>query len=277
MEGVIRTPRLPDHRATIALLNAMTVGRTAAQRPDVVLCGHVVTSPAALAAKRLFEIPVIQYVYGAELARRSLARRAMRGASATIAISSFTRERALALGAPAERLHVIAPGVDQPAAATGRGGDQDSGARESPIVITVARLSDRYKGFDVMIRALPLVRARVPAVRWVVVGAGQLRGELQTMAAANGVSDCVTFAGALDDQERDEWLERATVFAMPSRVLPGGRGGEGFGIVYLEAGTHGLPSIAGKLAGAPTPSSTGRPVSPSTPPITWRWRTRSRT
>jgi phosphatidylinositol alpha-1,6-mannosyltransferase len=90
----------------------------------------------------------------------------------------------------------------------------------------------------------------VPDARWVVVGEGSLRGELEAMAASLGVADCITFTGAVDDEARDEWLERADVFAMPSRLLPGGRGGEGFGIVYLEAGAHGLPCVAGNVGGS---------------------------
>jgi phosphatidylinositol alpha-1,6-mannosyltransferase len=101
-----------------------------------------------------------------------------------------------------------------------------------------------------MIRALSLVRVRVPGARWVVVGEGSLRGELDVMARASGVAGSITFAGALDDGARDEWLDRADVFAMPSRLMPGGLGGEGFGIVYLEAGAHGLPCVAGQLGGS---------------------------
>ncbi len=38
---------------------------------------------------------------------------------------------------------------------------------------------------------------------------------------------------------------------MPSRLVPGGLGGgEGFGIVYLEAGAHGLPCVAGNVGGS---------------------------
>ncbi len=101
-----------------------------------------------------------------------------------------------------------------------------------------------------MLEALPAIRARVPGVRWVVVGDGPLRAELEARAARLGIRDIVTFAGAVSDAERDAWLDRAHVFAMPSRLPPGGAGGEGFGIVYLEAGAHGLPVVAGAAAGA---------------------------
>jgi glycosyltransferase involved in cell wall biosynthesis len=52
------------------------------------------------------------------------------------------------------------------------------------------------------------------------------------------------------DERRDWWLRHADVLAMPSRLPGDGRAGEGFGIVYLEAGAHGTPVVAGNVAGA---------------------------
>jgi phosphatidylinositol alpha-1,6-mannosyltransferase len=119
-----------------------------------------------------------------------------------------------------------------------------------PTVITVARLESRYKGFDVMVRAIPLIQAQVPEVEWVVVGDGPLRGEVECLAAVHGVDGAARFVGHVSDDQRDGWLRRATVFAMPSRLPAGRPGGEGFGIVFLEAGTHGLPVVAGNVGGA---------------------------
>ena len=109
---------------------------------------------------------------------------------------------------------------------------------------------DRYKGFDVVMRAMPLVRAQVPGACWVVVGDGSLRSELQQTAARWGLSEYVSFLGAVDDDERDNLLRRASVFVMPSRVPAGRAAGEGFGIVYLEAGAAGLPVVAASEGGA---------------------------
>jgi phosphatidylinositol alpha-1,6-mannosyltransferase len=68
------------------------------------------------------------------------------------------------------------------------------------------------------------------------------------MAAGLGVGDAVVFAGSLSDADRDLWFERAHVFAMPSRLSASG--GEGFGIVYLEAGSHELAVVAGAAGGS---------------------------
>jgi phosphatidylinositol alpha-1,6-mannosyltransferase len=246
---VTRSPRLAGHRSEVAGLNVLTLGRAIASRPDAVLSGHIVTGPAALAVQALLGAPVIQYLYGDELRDRpGLCRLVTQHARASVAVSSHTRRLALALGASTDRVHVILPGVDPPLAPAPRPAPRKAGA--PPTIITVARLEDRYKGFDVTIRALPLVHARVPDARWVVVGDGSLRGELQAMAGSQGVADHVMFAGALDDEGRDAWLDRADVFVMPSRLMPGGLGGEGFGIVYLEAGAHGLPCVAGNVGGS---------------------------
>ena len=83
-----------------------------------------------------------------------------------------------------------------------------------------------------------------------VVGDGPLRPELEDLARHEGVDDAIEFVGAASNRERDEWYDRAHVFAMPSRLPEAGVGGEGFGIVYLEAGAHDLPSVAGNVAGA---------------------------
>ena len=100
-----------------------------------------------------------------------------------------------------------------------------------------------------LFRALPLVRSRVPNAHVHVVGDGVLRGRLESLANGLGMSDAVTFHGWVDDEERNEIMRRASVFAMLSRVDALGSG-EGFGIVYIEAGSLGLPVVAGRAAGA---------------------------
>jgi phosphatidylinositol alpha-1,6-mannosyltransferase len=102
----------------------------------------------------------------------------------------------------------------------------------------------------------------------VVIGDGPLHAELVELARTRGVSDMIVFTGPLSDDERDAWLDRAHVFVMPSRLPPRGRGGEGFGIVYLEAAAHSLPVVAGKVAGAVDAvddGNTGLLVDPTSP------------
>jgi phosphatidyl-myo-inositol dimannoside synthase len=238
---VVRVPRAPAHRARITALNLATIRHGRAFRPDVVISGHIVTSPGARAVGR----PWVQYLYAKEIGgRQALARRAIRGADAAIAISEHARRLALRL-VPGARLHVVPPGVELPAVPARRPrGDTRR------VILTVARLDDRYKGADTLIRALPLVRARVPGAQLAVVGDGALRPWLERLGQANGVADAVLFLGDVSDGERDGWFDRSAVFAMPSRLPAGGLGGEGFGIVYLEASARAVPVVAGNIGGA---------------------------
>jgi phosphatidylinositol alpha-1,6-mannosyltransferase len=238
---VVRVPRPPLHRARIAALNLAAIRHARDLRPDVVISGHIVTSPGARAVGR----PWVQYLYAKEIgARPALARRAIRGADAAIVISEHARRLAQRL-VPGAQLHVVPPGVELAAV-----GEPRRLAELRPIILTVARLEDRYKGVDTVIRALPLVRALVPGAQLAVVGNGPLRPWLERLARANRVAEAVRFPGEVSDLERDGWFDRAAVFAMPSRLPPGGQGGEGFGIVYLEASARGVPVVAGNVGGA---------------------------
>ena len=237
-------PRRGNRQASILTLNGRALGEARRYRPDIVLSAHIITSPGAVAIRHMLGIPMVQYFHAKEVgAKPALARFAATQADASIVVSRYTRELAARSGARAERLHRISPGVDLPDA-------QGRPADGPPTILTIARLEDRYKGHDVVMRALPLIRSRVPDVRWVIVGEGPLRSGLQRLARAQGVADSVNFTGPLPDDERDAWLAQAHVFTMPSRLPAGGFAGEGFGIVYLEANARGVPVVAGNVGGA---------------------------
>ncbi len=241
---VQRVGPVAGRRLAVAALNARALGEAVRFRPAAVLSGHIVTAPAAALIAAALRIPVVQYLYAAEVGSRPrLAAFAVRRADAVVAISAYTRELAVAHGAQPARVHRIPPGVDLPAPDTVQ-------PAERPTILTISRLSERYKGHDVMLRALPLIRARVPDVEWVVVGDGPLRPGLERTAAGQGLQCNVRFVGTVSDGDRDRWLRRAHVFAMPSRLPAGGSAGEGFGIVYLEAAAHELPVVAGNVGGA---------------------------
>jgi phosphatidylinositol alpha-1,6-mannosyltransferase len=240
-----RTPNTPaGGRRAMAQLALAATREAYRHRPDVVLSMHLRSSYCAPLLARAFGVPFVQYVHARELVQQPrLARFMLERAGATIAVSSYTARMALERGAPAKRLHTIPPGVDL----------QDIVSRPlegPPTLVTVARLDDEYKGHDVVLQAMRRVRAVVPDARWIVVGDGLLRSELEDKARLHGVADAVDFRGALTDAERDVALDSADVFVMASRIPPGGAGGEGFGMVFLEASARGLPVVAGRAGGA---------------------------
>jgi phosphatidylinositol alpha-1,6-mannosyltransferase len=243
---VRRVPAPPGPAAAgNVVLNAAAIATAVRIRPELLLNAHIVTSPAAALLAAATGAPLTQCYYAKEIGHRPrLAAFAARRADAIISISSYTSGLLHELGVPDDgRIRLISPGVDLPS-------DPRPERSERPTVLTIARLADRYKGHDVMVQAIAIAREQVPAIEWVVVGEGPLRGELEALARARGVADHVRWLGGVSDAERDRWLRRTDVLAMPSRLPGGGRAGEGYGIVYLEASAYGKPVVAGNVAGA---------------------------
>lgn len=239
-------------RRSIGRLTAAAAAEGVRRRPDVVLSMHLRSSYAAPLHGAVLGIPFVQYVHGRELSDLPrLARFLLPRAAATIAVSSYTAERALERGAPRERLRRIPPGVLLPAG-------NPRPRRGGRTFVTVARMDDPYKGHDVVLRALPLVRARIPDVRWLVVGDGRIRAQLERRAGDAGLGEAVSFLGVVGDDERDAVLDSADAFVLVSRVPPDGRGGEGFGIAFLEASARGLPVVGGRAGGAVDAVADGR-------------------
>ncbi len=146
----------------------------------------------------------------------------------------------------AKRVEVIPHGID--ATKSGRGSDRMA-ARAAlnlpdgiPVVGVVARL-DQRKGHDLLIRAAPLVRDRVGAVKLVMVGEGPEEEALRQLARQLGVSDMVIFAGHRTDAQR--LMNAFDIVAVPSRD-------EGFSLVILEAMTCEVPVVATRVGGIPS-------------------------
>jgi glycosyltransferase involved in cell wall biosynthesis len=107
--------------------------------------------------------------------------------------------------------------------------------RPEGIVGTVARLVEQ-KGLDTLVDAVPLVLARHPGVRFVVVGDGPLRADLERRAAGLPVE----LLGDRDDVPAQ--LARFDVFALPSRF-------EGLCLAVIEAQAAGVPVVATPVGG----------------------------
>jgi glycosyltransferase involved in cell wall biosynthesis len=114
------------------------------------------------------------------------------------------------------------------------------------IVLTVGRWvsSEKYKGADTLIEALPHVLKTAPDASIVLVGNGDDRPRLQKLAQDLGVSQRTHFLQGLSPEQLSACYANCNVFALPSR-------GEGFGLVILEAMAHAKPVIGGAHGGIP--------------------------
>lgn len=184
---------------------------------------------------------------------RQLLRRIARGNDVITYLGEYTRVRLDAALHGLTDLRRLAPGVDVDAYHPGVDGAPvraRHGLADRPVIVCVSRLVPR-KGQDMLIRALPLVRRRVPGAALLIVGGGPHRATLQRLAAECGVESHVVFTGSVPWDELPAHYAAGDVYAMPCRTRNRGLDVEGLGIVYLEASATGLPVIAGDSGGAP--------------------------
>lgn len=155
--------------------------------------------------------------------------------------------------AAAARMARLAPGVDVTEFHPGRDGAsvrEKLGLARRPVVVCVSRLVPR-KGQDMLIRTWPRVTAEVGDAALLLVGGGRYRAALERLAERLRVASSVVFAGSVPRSGLPGYYAAGDVFAMPCRTRRRGLDVEGFGIVYLEAASSGLPVIAGNSGGAP--------------------------
>ena len=103
------------------------------------------------------------------------------------------------------------------------------------------------KGQDLVIEALATLKKSTDDFVYLLVGDGEMKTVWQAHAEKFGVSDNVVFVGALDGEELVRYFHACDMYVHTPRVIY--YNFEGFGIVYLEAGACGKPSIAADAGG----------------------------
>jgi phosphatidylinositol alpha-1,6-mannosyltransferase len=169
-------------------------------------------------------------------------------------VSKYTRTRFAAAFGPMAGFEMLPSGVDTELFRPDEGARREIrkrlGLGDRPTVVCVSRLVPR-KGQDMLIKALPELRKRVPDVALLLVGGGPSRKRLTDMVSGLGVSGDVVITGSVPWQELPAHYNAGDVFAMPARTRGKGLDVEALGIVYLEASATGLPVVAGNSGGAP--------------------------
>jgi glycosyltransferase involved in cell wall biosynthesis len=248
---------------------------------DLIVCNHVATAQAAILIRELYGKPFWVACHDLEVCGYLpfLKRAALRKAELLLPVSRFTASN---LGdgegidpAKIQVLYNAIPDDFVELLVSDSGPKNPWGARKTrdgKILLSVGSLSQgfEYKGFDLVIRALPQILRETPSVRYVIVGTGEGCDRLQMLAAQLSVAEHIVFAGELSDAELASCYQACDVFVLPSGAAdPKGRWhGEGFGRVYAEASLAGKPVVASRVGGAPEAvldGQTGLLVNPGSP------------
>lgn len=110
------------------------------------------------------------------------------------------------------------------------------------LFVSAGRLTP-IKGFDLLLRAWAQIPRREPPLYLALVGDGEQRSALETLAAETGIADHVRFTGEQPDIRGA--LQAADAFVLASR-------NEGMGRVFVEAMAAGRPPIGTTVGGVPT-------------------------
>jgi glycosyltransferase involved in cell wall biosynthesis len=174
-------------------------------------------------------------IIGRKLLRRlsdPIVDRLMKRAARIIITTARYRDSSSELKTFRDKCRVVPLGIDIQQAATAdplvvRQIRQQYGDR---LILAVGRLVP-YKGFDVLIRAMKQVDAKL-----LIIGTGPMHDVLTRLITTENVSAKVTLQGHVEDIR--PYFAAASFFAFPSVTRA-----EAFGIVQLEAMAAGLPVI----------------------------------
>jgi glycosyltransferase involved in cell wall biosynthesis len=200
------------------------------------------------------------YGYGRYVVPRNLLRFTFQRAALVRANSPSSGEMAVALGCPPRKISAVAPNIEQACflplgvnweaaryAARARLAEQ-YGLNDGPIVVAAGRLL-AIKGFDNLVRAMPMVLHHMPETHFVLCGPnrydskwGDYQKYLENLAASLGVRERLLFTGEMPRPQMREWLSAADVVAAPSIV-------EGANRVVLEAAAVGTPFVVTATTG----------------------------
>jgi len=228
-------------------------------RPDLVICTHVGLAPVGWLLRMLRQRPYWVVAHGIEVwgALPFWKRNALRKAERVLAVSAFTRNRLIERHQVSpERIAVLPNTLDGSLLTIPPDGERLTrlGVNGRRVILTVGRLvaSERYKGHDVVLQALPAVLTKVPDAVYLVVGDGDDRARLESLARQLGVQSHVVFTGQVTDAELAACYWACEVFVLPAQTVLDDHApkGEGFGIVFLEAMAFGKP-VVGPNYGAP--------------------------
>jgi L-malate glycosyltransferase len=174
-----------------------------------------------------------------------------------VTVSDTIRETLLSGGVDPNLISVIYEGVDlewidkqkMPAERLGNG---------NLVVGTVAHFSPE-KGHETLLRAAAGLNSHASKVTFLLVGDGELRGNLNQMSQSLGIADRVLFTGFRSDCEA--LMKQFDIFCLPSRS-------EGLSSAILTAMANRLPVVATKVGGIPElvkDGETGLLVQPDQP------------
>ena len=215
---------------------------------DVIHAHDWLTYFAGIAAKRVSGKPLVVHMHATSFDRSSsdnidtrvyeIERAGMAAADRVIAVSNLTRNIVIEkYNIPAEKVVTVHNAV--------RFAEKENELPERGVddkIITFLGRITFQKGPDYFVEAAAKVLKRVPNVRFVMAGSGDMMNHVIRRVARLGIADRFHFTGFLKGDDVHKMFQLSDVYIMPSVSEP-------FGISPLEAMRANVPSIISKQSG----------------------------
>ncbi len=199
---------------------------------------------------------IILFVHGIEVWKplNRIKRMMLASCDEIISVSRFTSDRILELHqVPKAKINIINNCLDPFLPLPGKEINTSALRRRygfsetDKILFTLTRLSakERYKGYDMVMKALANLKEAYPAMRYLLAGSydREEKEYLDEIIRKLELEEHVVMTGFVADEELAVHFSMADLYVMPSMK-------EGFGIVFIEAMYYGIPVIAGNKDGS---------------------------
>lgn len=157
---------------------------------------------------------------------------------------------------PGKEIHRIAHGVSLPSRPVS---SELPRGIQKPYILSVGAIK-RRKGYHISIAAFAELSRKYPDLSYVIVGnpaqSPDYFKELEMVAEKEGVKEKIVYFSNLSTYELAALYQNAELFLMMSQNIKGDV--EGFGLVFLEAASYGLPVIGSRGTGAEDAIADGR-------------------
>ncbi len=210
------------------------------EKPDVVAAHDWLSFPAGMVSSSNLDVPFIAHFHSTEYGRIAtpspavceIEREGVERAKLVITVSHAMKEE-IERFYNAKNVEVVYNGVDAEKYDPSRFSGEDVekfrarfAESDEKVVLFLGRLT-WVKGVDSLVRAMPEIQRECGRVKLVVVGRGELEGEIRRLASELGVNAFLRYE-YVSEEERILHYLASDVVVLPSRYEP-------FGIVCTEA------------------------------------------
>ncbi len=224
---------------------------------DAILFSSMVTASLAPLMKKRLSIPMITINHGQDVTMpvrvyQSYVPQIFKALDGVISVSQATREQCISRGLEPQKGVALPNGfpkewlghmINRIQANTFLKTEFSIPA-ENKILLTVGRMVKRKGHQWFANNVLPKLESNIS---WLVIGDGPEYDNLSRVVTSYSESKNVILAGRQPDNVLYNAYSGSDIFIMPNIQVPGDM--EGFGVVMLEAGLAGTPSIAADLEG----------------------------